>query len=279
MRLWATLLLLGCMGSAQAALFADSDARKSINELRQQVAALQAKLDEANAARQALEKRVAELDAALKSQAVEALGQADRLSAEINRLRGQLEVNSHEIGVAQQRQRDLYADLDTRLRQLEGGAKPAEAATPVATPSAAAASAVATAGPNDASELKSYEAAHELFKAGKHKDAAEAFEKFLEAYPNSKFAPSAQYWVGYAYFAQKNYKAAIAAQQKLIKQYPDNHKVPDALYNIANSQIQLADLEAAKQTLRGLLDKYPLSETAPLAKKRLAALEALKSKN
>jgi tol-pal system protein YbgF len=278
MRLLFPFLLLCAVGSSQAAIFPDDEARKGVAELKQQVAGLQAKLDEANAARQSLEKRVAELDAAMKGQAVDGLAQIDRLNAEISKLRGQLEVNSHEIGLAQQRQRDLYADLDGRLRKIESGAvattKPSDAEAAGAAPSATLAPSA-----DAAAELKNYEAAHELFKAGKYKESAEAFEKFLEAYPDSKYAPSAQYWIGYAHFSQKNYKAAIASQQKLIKLYPDNQKVPDAMYNIANSHIQLSDIEGAKQTLRGLLEKYPQSDAAPLAKKRLAALESVKSKN
>jgi len=281
MRLLFPFLLLCAFGSSQAAIFPDDEARKGVADLKQQVAGLQGKLDEANAARQALEKRVADLDAAMKGQAVDSLAQIDRLNAEISKLRGQLEVNSHEIGLAQQRQRDLYTDLDGRLRKLESGtqtaAKPSDAeASGAASPAAAPASAPSV---DAAAELKSYEAAHDLFKAGKYKESAEAFEKFLEAYPGSKYAASAQYWIGYAHFSQKNYKAAIASQQKLIKLYPDNQKVPDAMYNIANSQIQLSDVEGAKQTLRGLLEKYPQSDAAPLAKKRLAALESVKTKN
>jgi tol-pal system protein YbgF len=281
MRLPISLLLLCAFGSAQAAFFADDDARKGVAELKQQVAGLQGKLDEANAARQALEKRVADLDAAMKGQAVDMLTQIDRLNTEISKLRGQLEVNSHEIGLAQQRQRDLYTDLDGRLRKLESGTPTAAKPSDAEASGAVAPAAATTPAPSvdAAAELKSYEAAHELFKAGKYKESAETFEKFLEVYPGSKYAASAQYWIGYAHFSQKNYKAAIASQQKLIKLYPDNQKVPDAMYNIANSQIQLSDIEGAKQTLRGLLEKYPQSEAAPLAKKRLAALESVKSKN
>ena len=207
----------------------------------------------------------------------------DRLNAEISKLRGQLEVNSHEIELAQQRQRDLYADLDGRMRKLEGGAsatKPADAAVAAtATPVATATPNTATPPTDGAAELKAYEAALELSKSGKHKDAIEAFEKFLETYPASKYAAPAQYWIGYSYFSQKNYKAAIAGQQKLIKLYPDHHKVPDAMYNLANSQIQLSEIDNAKQTLREIVSKYPLSDAAPLAKKRLAVLESVKSKN
>jgi tol-pal system protein YbgF len=275
LRFFVPALLLLSVTVAQAAIFPDDEARRGVADLKKQVAELQARLDQTNAARQVLEKRLADLEASTKAQAVDQLAQIDRLNAEISKLRGQLEVSGHEIGLTQQRQRDLYADLDGRLRKLESGAtaKLADPAAPVAAPQPAAAAI------DPAAELKSYEAAHELFKAGKYKEASDAFEGFMEAYPNSKYAPSAQYWVGYAYFSQKNYKAAIAAQQKLLKQYPDNQKAPDAMYNIANSQIQLADVEGAKLTLRGLLEKYPASDAAPLAKKRLAVLESVKTKN
>lgn len=277
LRLFVAALLLFSATAAQAAIFGDDEARRGVADLKKQVADLQARLDQANAARQALEKRLADLEASSKAQAVDQLSQIDRLNSEISKLRGQLEVGGHEIGLTQQRQRDLYADLDGRLRKLESvatAARPAEPPAPAAAPQPAAAPTV-----DPAAELKSYEAAHELFKAGKYKEASDAFEAFIAAYPNSKYAPSAQYWVGYAYFSQKNYKAAIAAQQKLLKLYPDNQKAPDAMYNIANSQIQLAEIEEAKFTLRGLLEKYPASEAAPLAKKRLTVLESVKPKN
>lgn len=277
MRLLIPFSLLFVSVTAQAALFADNDARDEIVKLRKyvkeeqdkRITELQNKLDASEKSRQALEKRLADMEAGQKAQLMDWMGQIDRLNLEISRLRGQLEVNAHEIEQSQQRQQQFYTDLDTRLRKVEGGATAGAAATPP--PPAAAVDATA--------ELKSYEAAHELFKAGKYKESADAFEKFVQAYPSSKYAPSAQYWIGYANFSQKNYKAAIVSQQALIQRYPDNQKVPDAMFNIANSQIQLADLDAAKQTLRALLDKYPNSDAAPLAKKRLTVLESVKSKN
>lgn len=280
MRLLIPFSLLFFSVVSHAALFADNDARDEIIKLRkyvkeqqdQRITDLQTRLDASEKSRQALEKRLADMEAGHKAQVMEWMAQIDRLNLEISKLRGQLEVSSHEIEQAQQRQRELYTDLDGRLRKFEGGeVKPGNAAT---APPASAAPAV-----DDAAELKGYEAAHELFKTGKYKESAEGFEKFLQTYPDSKYAASAQYWIGYAHFSQKNYKAAIASQQVLIQRYPDNHKVPDAMFNIANSQIQLADLDAARQTLRALLDKYPNSDAAPLARKRLTVLESVKSKN
>lgn len=275
MRPLIPLLLLFSFGTAHAALFADNEAREEIIKLRkyvkedqeQRIADLQTRLTASERSRQALEKRLADMESAEKSRSVELLGQIERLTSEIANLRGQVEVNGYQVEQAQQRQRDLYADTDARLRKLEGG--PAPTST---TPAASAAPAA-----DSAAELQSYEAAHELFKAGKYKESAAAFEELLAKYPNGKYVPNAQYWLGYAQFSQKDYKAAMASQNKLIQAFPDHAKVPDAMYNVANCQIQLADLAGAKQTLRELLAKHPTSEVAPLAKKRLAVLESVKA--
>jgi tol-pal system protein YbgF len=285
-------LTLGGMHAAQAAFFSDDEARKKITELQQQLTQLQTqvqgKLDDEAKQRQMLEGRVTPLENQLKSQGmIELLNQIERINGDVAKLKGQLEVMAHDVEVTQKRQRDLYTDLDGRLRKLEGGASATPpAATPATPPQATTQAAATPAAPapttsatDPAAELKDYEAAHALFKSGKYAASADAFEKFLTAYPDSKFAANAQYWIGYAHFSQKNYKGAITAQQKLVQNYPDHQKVPDALYNIANSQIQLGNIDDAKQTLRNLVAKYPLSETTPLAKKRLTAIESLKSKN
>ena len=280
----ASLCLL-LSSQVHAALFDDTEARRQIGEVQQQVTklqsqnqALQAALDEAKKKQQALEERIAAMESVLKGQGLlDLLNQNERLNQEISKLKGQLEVATHSIDSTQQRQRDLYGDLDGRLRKLEGGT-PA-AATNEAPPTAATATTTAPVpDANASSENKDYEAAQALTKAGKHKEAFDAYDKFLQTYPTSSHAPEAQYWLGYAQFSLKNYKAAIATQQKLIKQFPDSPKVPDAMFNIANCQIQLADIDGAKKTLHELLDKYPSSEVAPVAKKRLTVLESIKSK-
>ncbi|MDR2876175.1 MAG: tol-pal system protein YbgF [Methylobacillus sp.] len=262
---WLLLFpLLFLSFASHAGLFSDNEARDEIVKLRKyvkedqdkRITDLQTRLD-------AVAKRLADVESAQQTQVMNLMGQLDSRDAEISQLRGQVEVLTHELEQAQQRQQQFYTDLDARLRKLEGGTSAAGSSDTAATAA-------------DAEELKAYEAAHTLFKANKFKDAAAAFDKFAQSYPNSKYAPSAQYWMGYSLFSQKNYKGAIAAQQALIQKYPDNEKVPDAMFNVANSQIQQADLNGAKKTLKDLIAKYPDSEAAPLAKKRLAVLESAK---
>ncbi|HEY8118277.1 MAG TPA: tol-pal system protein YbgF [Methylophilaceae bacterium] len=270
----ASLLVLS--QTAHAALFDDTEARKKIVELQQQMQSqnqsTQASLNELKSNQQALEKRITDLENTIKGLGVvDLLNQIDRLNQDLSKVKGDLEVANHNIQTGQDRQKDLYVDVDGRLRKLEGGTTPV-ANTPT-TPATASPTNTATA--EVSAEAKDYEAAQDLSKSGKYKEAFEAYTKFLQTYPNSTMAPDAQYALGYAQFSLKNYKASMTTQQKLIKQYPDSPKVPEALFNIANSQIQLSDVDGAKNSLRSLLSKYPDSSVAPAAKKRLTVLDSI----
>lgn len=126
----------------------------------------------------------------------------------------------------------------------------------------------AEAGPS-AAETRAYEAALNQFKLGNYALAVSAFQGFLVTYPESKLAPSAQYWIGNAFFAQRDYKQAIAAQQRVLSAWPEDGKAPDAMLNIASSQDAMGDRRGAQKTLEGLVARYPQSPAAASAKQRL----------
>lgn len=263
-----SVVLLALSQNAHAFL-EDKEARKKITENQTQN---QTAFNELKKNQQALEERLAAIEAIVKGQGLlDLLSQVEQLNQELSRLKGELEVANHNITITQQRQRDLYADTDTRLRQLESSA------TPAAQPAEAAADG-SNASQEASAESRDFEAAQALATASRHREAFEAFDKYLQTYPNSARVPEAQYALGYAQFSLKNYKASMATQQKLLQQFPDHAKAPDAMYNIANSQIQLSDVDGAKKTLRLLLSKYPKSDVAPTAQKRLAVLESIKTR-
>ena len=274
-----SIYLLSISQLAQAALFDDKEARQQIVDLQQktdaQNQATQASLDALKKSQQTLEQRVLSIENVIKSQGLmDLLGQIDRLNNELNKVKGDLEVAQHNIDVSQQRQKDLYADTDGRLRKLESGN------TVIANGSAdnkeqSAQPSTSNTIENSA-ETKAFDSAQALLQSGKYKDAFDAFDKFLQTYSNSKQVPNAQYGLGFSQFSLKNYKAAIATHQKLISQFPDSAKAPDALFNIANCQIQLSDIEGAKKSLRDLITQHPASDLVPNAKRRLAVLESIK---
>lgn len=271
-RIALTVLLLGISQWSSAGLFSDDEAHKKIGDQQKLIQALETRLAIAEGQVQTQTKGLMDL-----------LAQLDALRSEMGRLQGQNEVYAHDIESTQKRQRDLYVDLDGRLRKLERAASEAEKpaaqppaptsmgeAAPAVAPPVAAAPPVVQPPSSPADETKAYEAALNQFKVGNYQGAIASFQQFVAMFPGSPLASSAQYWVGNSYFNLRDYKSAIAAQQKLIGQYPASPKVPDALLNVASCQQGLGDLNGARRTLEELVAKHPISNAADIAKKRLA---------
>jgi tol-pal system protein YbgF len=118
-------------------------------------------------------------------------------------------------------------------------------------------------------ETREYEAALNLFRANKLKEAAAAFEAFARAHPDSTLTASAYYWLGNAHYALRDCKKAIDAQRVVASKWPTNAKAPDALLNVATCQQELADAKGAKGTLETLVAKYPDSTPLLTARQRL----------
>jgi len=263
-------------GVCHAGLFTDDEAQAKIVELQKNNVAMQDKL-------QGLDARVASQEQTQRSLGLDTLSQIEAVKGELAKLRGQLEEQAHAIETTQKRQRDLYVDLDSRLRLLEQRAVPAPAAEEEIKPgkgkkqagktAPVAISPVATAADDPVAEGKAYDAAFNLFKVGNYQGALAAFQQFIQAYPQSPLAASSQYWIGNSHFNLKDFKSAIASQQTLISQYPKSPKVPDAMLNIATCEQNMGDSEAAKKSLEELVTKYPLSDAGEKAKKRLATLK------
>lgn len=286
------LIALMAAAPAPAALFDDTEAR-------QRIEATNLRLDQT---RRQIEERIAALEQQIKNQGlVDIFNQIEQLKSDVARLRGQLEVITFELSEAQKRQRDLYVDIDSRMRRLEaaGAAAPGPAAgdVPGASGSAvrpalpgggfgpppsagnvagapAPSAAITPRAPDGAgdanAEQRAYDAALDQFKSGNYGAAVTGFAGFVRSYPRSPLAPSAQYWIGNAQFAQRDFRGAIASQRQLIAAYPESQKVPDAMLNVASSQFELGDATQSRRTLEDLVARYPQSEAAAKARQRLA---------
>lgn len=250
-KLTAFVTLGACLAWAplpgQAALFEDGEARKAILELRDRVSAMQTEL---NNLQNALGTK------ADKTNNLDLHAQNEQLRQEIAKLRGQIEVLTNELANTQKRQKDFYVDLDSRLVKLE----PQRVTIDGREMSI------------DRAEQHAYDAALAFFKAGDYRNAGASFYDFTRRYPQSALAPSAHYWLGSTYYAQRDYPNAIASQQVVINNFPDSPRAPDALLNIASSYFELKDRANARKALETLVSKYPDSAAAQTARERLAAL-------
>jgi TolA-binding protein len=110
----AAALAAAASSSFAQGLFDDNEARRRVELLRQSIETNQRAMDE----------RLTKIEGTVanssdRSAMVELSGQLEALRGEISRMRGQIEVLANQVDTADKRQKDLYLDIDTRLRKLE----------------------------------------------------------------------------------------------------------------------------------------------------------------
>lgn len=249
----AAFALLAGAGPAAAGIFDDDEARRQIQELRRLVTEQSARIEK-------LER--IQLDNA---------NQFEQMRSDIARVRGDAEVAGHNIEQTDKRSKDLYVDIDSRLRKLESSAAAAagSAAAAAATPSVSQ-SAAAPASGDPASETRQYEAALNQFRTGNYMGSVVSFQDFIKAYPGSRYLPNAHYWTANAYVQLRNYDKAYDQFNRVITSYPDDAKAPDAMLGLSSAQDEAGQAATARKTLETLVSRYPTSSAAQLAKQRLA---------
>ena len=239
-----------------------------------------------------LEQRVARLERLMSSSALmELLGGVQSLQAEIRELRGELERQNHNVEQLKQRQRELYVDVDRRLRRVEAvgvapGAESPEAimsepSAPAAAAGAATTVAAAQPGPvevtpppvDPAQEQRAYETAFNLLKEGRYEQATQAVQTFLSEFPGGRYADNAQYWLGETYYVTRQFERALGEFDKLVQNYPSSAKVAGAHLKVGYIYDEMGETEKARQALSDLVSNYPTTTAARLAQERLQRIK------
>src|SRR6266700_1562187 len=113
------MLVLASLAAPSHALFGDEEARKAIVDLRDHLAQVEKEHDERMVQ---LAQRIDRLDntlQAIQRGQVESGGQFDALRQELAKLRGLIEQGTNDVATLQKRNRDVYTDLDARIKKLE----------------------------------------------------------------------------------------------------------------------------------------------------------------
>jgi hypothetical protein len=117
---FAALAALGVWAAfsnaAQAALFDDDEARKQIIQLRNQAEARQKSIEERLSS---IDAKLGLMDSSGQNRVVDLAQLIESLKQDMAKLRGQIEVLANQTETLERRQKDLYVDLDTRLRRIE----------------------------------------------------------------------------------------------------------------------------------------------------------------
>jgi tol-pal system protein YbgF len=292
--IWVGLLLLS---NSVYALFEDEGARKKLNEIQDQLNALQSSIEFEIKEKFTNFEKSNKVDPKLINSLSERI---NTLFDDLAKLRGEVEVLTYSLQTSEERQKVLYKELNERLQKIEDSAVKIEnnvnsaesppknqpltqnnliiqeEVLPEIAPEPIPQAADLPPLVDKNIEYQEFEDAKKLITATKYKEAFDALDKFVINYPSSELLPEAKYNLGYTQFALRNYKAAINTFNKIVLEYPDNPIAPNSLYQVTNSQIQLTRITKAKQTLRTLIKKYPNADIIPSAKKRLKDLESIK---
>jgi len=213
---------------------------------------------------------------------VQLLNQVEALNGELSRLRGQIEVLANDISNAQKRQRDMYVDLDTRLRRIEqnnaakkdqetiaaleerirrleqGSAAagipqpvvPANVAAPLTPPSPAASQPAAEASTGPATATV---------------NSATATPGPASSLPPASLSATDHAAIQRAYdvavgnYRRGDYAGALRAFDNFLKTYPKHALAANAQYWIGESYLQMRDYRAAIEAERRLLGTFPES--------------------
>jgi len=234
---------------------------------------------------------------------------------ELRQLRGDNELIRHQLRSLEERQNDLYTDIDQRLGNMQAPVivdspviiappvepvsddnsdndkaatvsgefkQPADIAVkntilaPIGTPEKPKVITHDLMKEGNMSAQQAYKAAFELIKMRQYPQAVLAFHMFLKQYGNTDYADNAQYWLGEAYYAQRDYKQAIAIFNELMDTYPNSPKRAHALLKAAFAYDSLNDKITAQGLLQQLRRDYPNTATARLALERLQRLQTEK---
>lgn len=225
------------------------------------------------------------------------LSQLKGMQQEIQELRGQLEVQTHELKMLQQQQLSFYKDIDTRI--LSAAAKPQHETThaelaiapkmatanntmlPAATTQQLQSSTITTPviatmprSNNPADEQISYLAAYDLVKNKRFEEALIAMQTFVSQHPQGGYTANAQYWLGELYMVKKNYPQAIQHFEIVLTKFASSSKAAACSLKIGYALASSGKKEEARQRLRQVLKNYPDTPTAQLAATKLTTINA-----
>jgi tol-pal system protein YbgF len=223
------------------------------------------------------------------------------LQQDIQELRGQLEVQAHDLKLLQQQQVAFYKDLDARLGDALAKTKQTKpttditlgSKTPVVQSTTASTASIptlnkidtsptATPPPvipisrtNPADEQIRYMAAYELVKNKRYDNAISAMQTFVQKYPKGGYTANAEYWLGELYLVKKDYSKAVEHFELVLHQFPSSSKSAASMLKIGYASAATGNNQEAKKRFQQVIKTYPDTPTAQLAHAKLEKINSL----
>jgi tol-pal system protein YbgF len=213
-----------------------------------------------------LERRMEAIERVVQNQSlVNLTQQVSSMERRDDEIQGRIEELEHNSATTADRQRQLYADLDARIQELEATTSPGVMEGGTLSPGQ-----LPLPGGSD---RDNYQAAFELLKEQRYEPAAMAFEQFLVTYPDSELADNAQYWLAESHYVTQMFDVALTEFGVVVTKFPQSRKVPDALLKMGYCNYELKRWDAARTSLKRVQAEFPETTAARLAGQRLERMD------
>lgn len=217
-----------------------------------------------------LERRLEAIERVVQNQSlVNLTQQVSGLERRDDELQGRVEELEHSSSTAGDRQRQLYADLDARIQELEASVQARNTPNVLEGGSLSPGQLPVPGG----SDRDNYQAAFELLKEQRYEPAALAFGQFLVTFPDSELADNAQYWLAESHYVTQKFARALEEFGTVISKFPRSRKVPDALLKMGYCNYELKRWDEARTSLKRVQMEFPETTAARLAGQRLERMD------
>ena len=195
-----------------------------------------------------------------------------RLEEQVQQLHGRIEEIEHRRERDRNAERERYLDLDSRINALSEAVR----ATPEGVAGEPEKTPAEDAAPDDP------EADRAAYMAGREKllerdmDAArDAFDEYLERYPEGRFRAFAHFWLGEIHRSSAPPEPEKAAEhfRTVIDDHPDHSQVPSALYKLAELRAEAGERDEAREMLERVREEFSGSSEARMAVDMLEQLD------
>jgi tol-pal system protein YbgF len=109
------------------------------------------------------------------------------------------------------------------------------------------------------------------FRNREYGQAVLDFLDIVTKHPTHELAPTAQFWIGEAYYLQHDYRQALVEFQRAVDWAPPNPKIADALLKAGLCYSQLRESSRAQGAWRRVVREFPDSPAAEEARNLLGA--------
>ena len=114
----------------------------------------------------------------------------------------------------------------------------------------------------DTEEERDYQYARELYSGEMYDMAAKELERFIDTYPSSPNAVSAQYFLAGSYFYQKQFPKTIEIAKSLLKDHPSAPIVEKILFLAGKAYFQLKEYKEGIDAFERMIAGFPAGELA-----------------